>query len=83
MVNSEESPGVVFLLSFFARHIFAQEVECLVSAMARHLLTAHHLQQREEDRFQVFGCICRDHTFFKSDCDTNKNLKKKHCLKVK
>lgn len=63
VVDGEESPGVVFLFSVFARHIFAEEVECLVPAMARHLLTANHLQQREEDSFQVFGCICGDKRF--------------------
>lgn len=45
MVNSEEGPGVVFLFPFFARNILAQEVQRLVSAMARHLLTSNHLQQ--------------------------------------
>lgn len=60
MVNCEESSGVVFLFSFFARYIFAQEVQRLVSAMARHLLTGNHLQQREKDSFQVFRCICRN-----------------------
>lgn len=63
VVDGEESPGVVFLFSIFTRHIFAEEVEGLVSAMARNLLTANHLQQGEEDSFQVFGCICGDNRF--------------------
>lgn len=59
MVNSEEGPGVALLFLFFARNILAQEVQRLISAMARHLLTSNHLQQREKNGFQVFRCICR------------------------
>lgn len=49
MVNSEEGPGVVFRFLGSARYVPAQEVKCLVSAMARHFLISNHLQQREED----------------------------------
>lgn len=58
MVNSEESSGVVFLFLVFPRDILAQEVQRLVSAMARHFFTSNHLQQREKNSFQVFRCIC-------------------------
>lgn len=44
MVNSEERPRVVWLFLVFARYISSQEVKCLVSAMARHLLTGNHFQ---------------------------------------
>ena len=59
VINSEESPGVVFVFHVFASNILAQEVQCLVSAMARHLITRNHLQQGEKNGFQVFRGICR------------------------
>lgn len=59
MVNSEEGLGVVFVFQVSAGYILAQEVQCLVSAMARHFLTSNHLHQREENGFQVFRYICR------------------------
>lgn len=59
MVNSEESSGVVFFFLFFAGYILAQEVQCLVPATARHLLTSNHLQKREKNGFQVFRSIYR------------------------
>lgn len=59
VINSEESSGVVFVFLVFASNILAQEVQCLVSTMARHLITSNHLQQREKNGFQVFRCICR------------------------
>lgn len=58
VVDSEESSGVVFLFPVFPWDILAQEVQRLVSAMARHFFTSNHLQQREKNRFQVFRCIC-------------------------
>lgn len=58
MINGKERPGVVFLFSLFARNILAQQVQSLVSAMARHLLTRNHLQQRQKNSFEVFRCIC-------------------------
>lgn len=58
VVDSEESSGVVFLFLVFPRNILAQEVQRLVSAMARHFFTSNHLQQREKNSFQVFRCIC-------------------------
>lgn len=59
VVNSEEGPGVVSLFLGIARYILAQEVQRLVSAMARHFLTTNHLHQREENGFQVLRCVCR------------------------
>lgn len=58
VINSKERAGIVFFLSDFARNILAQQIQSLISAMARHLLTRNHLQQREKNRFKVFGCIC-------------------------
>lgn len=46
VINGEECPGVVFLFFDFARNILAQQVESLISAVARHLLTRNHFQQR-------------------------------------
>ena len=59
IVNSEEGPGVVSLLPVFTRYVLAQEVQRLVSAMAGHLLTTNHLQQREKNGFQDLRRICR------------------------
>lgn len=57
MINSKEGAGIVFFFSDFARNILAQQIQSLISAMARHLLTRNHLQQREKNRFKVFRCI--------------------------
>lgn len=59
VINSEEGLGVVFGFLYNARYILAQEIQCLVSAMARNLLTTNHLHQSEENGFQVFGRICK------------------------
>lgn len=67
MVNCEEGPGVVWLFLVFTRYILAQEVQRLVSAMARDLLISHHFQQREKNGFQVFRCICRGTDGIKED----------------
>lgn len=58
MINGKERPGVVFLFSDFARNVLAQQVQSLISAVAGHLLTGNHLQQRQKNSFEVFGCIC-------------------------
>lgn len=58
VINGKEGPGVVFLFSDFARDILAQQVQRLISAVAGHLLTRNHLQQRQKNRFKVFRCIC-------------------------
>lgn len=58
MINGKECPGVVFLFSDFARNILAQQVQSLISAVAGHLLTRNHLQQRQKNSFKVFRCIC-------------------------
>lgn len=57
VINGEEGSGVV-LVFMSAWYILGQEVQRLVSAMARHLLTSNHLQQREKNGLQVFRCIC-------------------------
>lgn len=58
VINGEERPGVVSLLSDFARNVLAQQVQSLISAVARHLRTRNHLQQRQKNSFKVFRCIC-------------------------
>lgn len=58
MIDSKEGAGIVFFFSDSARNILAQQIQSLISAMARHLLTRDHLQQREKNRFKVFRCIC-------------------------
>lgn len=65
VIDSKEGPGIVFFFSDAARHILAQQVQSLIPAMARHLLTCNHLQQREKNRFKVFRCICNGTEYIK------------------
>ena len=59
VVNQEERLGVVVLFFVFARHVLGQQVECLVSAVTRHLLTRHHLQQGQQNGLQVLVRVCK------------------------
>ena len=58
VVNQEERFGVVMLFFIFARHVLGQQVESLVSAMTRHLLTRNHLQQGQQNGLQVLARVC-------------------------